>query len=50
MGRLPDLVTEEIAAAYDENYEALEKSLFNALGNLVRVAEAKEIEEKGKEK
>lgn len=50
MARLPDPVAEEINITWNEGYLSSEKSFFSSLGNLVRVASAKEREERGEDK
>lgn len=47
MARLPDPVVDEIDVTWEEGYVSLEKSIFSQLGNLVRIAEAKEREMEG---
>lgn len=42
MARLPALITDELAASYDEDYQTLEKNLYKVLGGIIRKEEAKE--------
>lgn len=50
MARLPDPVVDEINITWNEECQLSEKNLFSSLGNLVRVAQAKEREDRGEDK